>query len=165
MRSMVAIPVAAIALAACGGPSVYEDESFSEESPYFRRYPTDAATTCLGAQQALLSQGYGLAETTNFSVKGVKAYQPDDDEHLTLEVTIVCMDRSSGGSTAYANAVQTIYALKASSSNAGLSVSGVGSISLPWTSDGDTLSKTGAETVAEEEFYERLFNLIDRIMR
>lgn len=164
IRSMIAIPAAAILVGACGGPSVYEDESFSESSPYARRYPTDAAATCIAARQVLLSQGYGLTEESNYSIKGSKAYQPDDDEHLTLELTVVCMDRKNGGSMAYANAVQTVYALKASNSNAGLSVSGVGSISLPWTSDGDTLSKKAAETVAEPEFYERFFNLLGKML-
>ena len=99
-------------------------------------------------QVLLLSQGCRLTEESIIR-SGSKAYQPDDDEHLTLELTVVCMDRKNGGSMAYANAVQTVYALKASNSNAGLSVSGVSSISLPWTSDGDTLSKKAAETVAE----------------
>ena len=77
-------------------------------SPHARRYPTDAAATCIAARQVLLSQGYGLTEESNYSIKGSKAYQPDDDEHLTLELTVVCMDRKNGGSMAYANAVQTV---------------------------------------------------------
>ena len=62
---------------------------------------------------------------------------------------------------AYANAVQTQYELKQSASSAGLSVSGVGSLSLPWTSRNDSLVKVGAETVSDPDFYTRFFKLME----
>ena len=57
-------------------------------------------------------------------------------------------------------ALQTRYELKTSTTSAGVSVAGMGSISLPWLADKDSLVKVGEETVADTEFYQRLFTLI-----
>ena len=63
----------------------------------------------------------------------------------------------------YANALETHFQLKSQGSNAGVSVAGLGSLSLPWSLDKDTLVKLGEETVTAPEFYKRLFELIKTI--
>ena len=60
----------------------------------------------------------------------------------------------------YANALETHFILQARGSSAGVSVSGLGSLSLPWGADKDTLVKIGEATVTAAEFYQRLFDLI-----
>ena len=67
---------------------------------------------------------------------------------------------SSRGAAVYASAMETSYELKSSGTSAGLSVAGVGSVSMPWAADKDTLVKTGEVTVTAPEFYQRLFELI-----
>lgn len=41
-----------------------------------------------------------------------------------------------------------------------MSVPALGSLSLPWSLDKDTLVKVGEETVTDSKFYKRLFELI-----
>lgn len=60
----------------------------------------------------------------------------------------------------YANALETQFELKSRGTSAGVSVSGMGSVSLPWSADKDTLVKMGDITITEPEFYQRLFELI-----
>ena len=150
----------ALTLTACGGPAVYEDESFAAASPYEARFATDTAATCEAARRTLLSQGYTIASATAEAVRGTKVFQPDDDIHMELEFNVVCAG-TVRDTIAYANAVQTQYELKQSASSAGLSVSGVGSLSLPWTSRNDSLVKVGAETVSDPDFYTRFFKLME----
>lgn len=149
------------ALSGCGGPKVYEDESFAENSAFEASFMTTMDTTCEAARRTLLSQGYSIVAFSSDAVRGVKVFQPDEDIHMELEFNVVCAS-TTRGTLVYANAIQTQYELKDTSKSAGLSVSGVGSLSLPWGSRGDTLSKVGAETVSDPEFYTRFFRLMER---
>ncbi|HPR05203.1 MAG TPA: DUF2242 domain-containing protein [Denitromonas sp.] len=149
-------------LSACGGPSVYDDERFSSNSPYVAHFDTTSGATCEAARLALLSQGYAIHSAKADAIDAMKTFQPDDDEHLELSFTVVCASGGRGRSTAYANAVETYYELKESASSAGLSVSRLGSISLPWSSSTDSLIKVGAQTVSDPEFYARFFTLMAR---
>ncbi len=149
------------ALSGCGGPKVYEDETFAEDSPFEASFMSTMDTTCEAARRTLLSQGYSIVAFSSDAVRGVKVFQPDDDIHMELEFNVVCAT-TTRGTLVYANAIQTQYELKDTSKSAGLSVSGVGSLSLPWGSRGDTLSKVGAETVSDPEFYTRFFRLMER---
>lgn len=63
----------------------------------------------------------------------------------------------------FANALHTRYELKSSGSSTGLSVAGIGSVSVPWPTDKSTLVKVSEETVADPEFYRRLFVLIENL--
>lgn len=151
-----------IGLAACGGPSVYGDERFSSDSPYVAHFDTTVEATCEAARLALLSQGYAIHSAKADVIDALKTFQPDDDEHLELSFTVVCAGNGRGTSTAYANAVETYYELKENPSSAGLSVSRLGSISLPWSSSTDSLIKVGAQTISDPEFYARFFTLMAR---
>lgn len=79
---------------------------------------------------------------------------------MELSITLVCLP-TQVGSVIYANALQTRYELKAGGSSAGISVAGMGSISVPWLSDKESLMKVGEETVADPTFYRRMFELIE----
>ena len=76
-----------------------------------------------------------------------------------LSITLVCLP-SSLGAVIYASALETQFEMKAKGSSAGVSVSALGSVSLPWAIDKDTLVKVGEETVIAPDFYQRLFDLI-----
>lgn len=134
-------------------------EAFSEESPFEYRTPVSAGEVCAVGQRALLSQGYQVDSLQPQSVRGRKFFQPGPGHHMELGISLVCLP-TPVGSVLYANALQTRYELKTSTTSAGVSVAGMGSISLPWLSDKDSLVKVGEETVADPEFYRRLFALI-----
>ncbi|QID16617.1 DUF2242 domain-containing protein [Nitrogeniibacter mangrovi] len=158
-RLMTAVALAALlGLGACSS-AMYRQESFRENSPFEARFTTDPAATCEAARRTLLSQGYAVSSTDETSISGSKAFQPDEDEHVVLDVTVVCAPIAHG-SVAYANAVETEYALKEKSDSAGLSVSRIGSISLPWGSSKESLVKVGAQTVTDPAFYTRFFTLM-----
>lgn len=119
----------ALTLNGCGGPKVYEDESFAENSPFEASFMTTMDTTCEAARCTLLSEGYSIVAFSSDAVRGVKVCQPDEDIHMELEFNVVCAS-TTRGTLVYANAIQTQYELKDSSKSAGLSVSGVGSLSV-----------------------------------
>ena len=84
------------------------------------------------------------------------------EELVQLRITLTCMS-TGRDTTIYASAQQTRYELKAGGSSTGLSVAGLGSISVPWPTDKNALVKVGEETIADAEFYRRLFVLIENL--
>ena len=76
-----------------------------------------------------------------------------------MSIILVCLP-SSLGTVIYASGLETQYEMKSKGSNAGVSVSALGSVTLPWSVDKDTLVKIGEETVTDPAFYQRLFQLI-----
>lgn len=148
-------------LAACATPppAAYRAETFAAESPFTLRTQLTAAGACDTGGRALLSQGYEIDTVKPERVRGTKYFQPKPEHHMALEITLVCLPDESGA-VIYASARQTDYALKSGSSTAGVSVAGMGSLSLPWLSDKESLIKVGEVTVTDQGFYDRLFGLI-----
>lgn len=140
----------------------YQTEHFSENSPFQHALATGPLVACHLGRKALLSQGYLIENSSSDNVRGTKYFQPENNLQLQLDIKLVCMP-SSTGSMIYANAVQTRYELKTSASNTGLSVSGIGSISLPWTAEKDSLIKVGEETISDPDFYARFFGLLEKL--
>ena len=156
---------ALLILSACTGSQplrAYRSETFTVDSSfqYYSSRGPDGA--CEVGKRALLSQGYQLENAVPLTIRGEKYFQPRADQMTKLTITLVCLP-SSLGAVIYANALETQYELKSRGSNAGLSVSGMGSVSLPWTAEKDTLVKIGDVTVTEPEFYQKLFELIKTI--
>lgn len=120
----------------------------------------DPAAACELGKRALLSQGYQVDDGNPIRIRGEKFFQPAADRGVTLAITLVCL-ASNLGSVVYANGLETRYELKSSSSSTALSVAGIGGISLPWSADKEALVKVGEETIADADFYKRLFGLIE----
>ena len=161
------LPLAAVAVlasAGCGSkpPAVYRSETFQRETPFVTWSTREPAGACELGKRALLSQGYQVDNTDALRVRGQKLFQPKPDQGVTLDITLVCLP-SNVGSVVYANALQMRYALKAASASTGVSVAGLGSISLPWTADKEALVKVGEETVTDPDFYRRLFSLFEAL--
>ncbi len=162
LRRLGAALALGLALAACGGSKptrVHQSETFAIDTPftyYSERSPEGA---CEIGKRALLSQGYQVDDNKPLSLRGEKLFQPAPEKVTKLGINLVCLP-SPLGAVIYANALETYYELKSRGTNAGFSVSGMGSLSLPWAADRDTLAKTGEETVTQAEFYQRLFELI-----
>lgn len=115
------------------------------------------------ASRALLSQGYQVEEPKPQSIKGRKLFEPQSGYLMELNITVVCLPIPAGA-VIYSNALQTRYELKSTGSSAGVSVAGLGSITLPWMSDKESLVKVGEETVVDAEFYQRLYQLVDSMI-
>lgn len=161
-RSLMSVCMLAAA-AGCGSSGAprpaYLAEDFRARSPYQLQVGVDPQQACQFGQRVLLSQGYLVDEASTEGLRGSKFFQPESNHQMRLEITFVCLPDKAGAAI-YATAVQTRYELKTVSRNTGLSVAGIGSISLPWDEGKESLVKVGEETVADPDFYERLFELL-----
>ncbi|MFZ2852827.1 MAG: DUF2242 domain-containing protein [Rhodocyclaceae bacterium] len=166
MRPFLAAWLAVLAgLGGCATPSkpvTYQKESFSTESPFEHRSPLSAQSICESGQRALLSQGYQVDASKPARIQGSKFFQPVHNQHTELNISLSCLP-TSNGSVLYASARQTHYELKARSNSAAVSLSGLGSIALPFMAEGDSLMKVGEETIADPDFYRRFFVLLESI--
>lgn len=161
-RSLSLAVLASLSLSACmatKAPRSYHSEAFSSETPFQYYSNRDAESACEIGKRALLSQGYQINDEKLQSVRGEKFFRPRPDEANRLSITLVCLP-SSLGAVIYASALETQFEMKSKGSSAGVSVSALGSVSLPWAIDKDTLVKVGEETVIAHDFYQRLFDLI-----
>lgn len=164
-RTCRPLALAAAAVALLGGCATgkvsrsYQTETFPSETPfqYYSSREPDAA--CEIGKRALLSQGYQVDDAKPRSIRGEKYFRPKPDEAAQLSITLVCLP-SSLGTVIYANGLETQFEMKSKGNSAGVSVSALGSVSLPWAIDKDTLVKVGEETVTAPDFYQRLFELI-----
>jgi hypothetical protein len=136
----------------------YQTESFTSETPFQYYSNREPDVACEVAKRALLSQGYQVDDAKPRNIRGEKFFRPQPDQATTLSITLVCLP-SSLGAVVYANGLETQYEMKSKGASAGVSVATVGSVSLPWAMDKDTLVKIGEETITAPEFYQRLFDL------
>ncbi len=157
-------PLLALALAGCAAKpaQVYRTEAFELETPFQYHSDLPPLVLCEYGKRALLSQAYEVDATMPSNIKGSKFFQPETDHQVQLRITLTCMS-TGRDTTIYANALQTRYELKAGGSSTGLSVSGLGSISVPWPTDKNSLVKVGEETISDADFYQRLFVLIEHL--
>lgn len=166
LRLATSVPVLLLAstLLACSGAAkkAYQSETFEAETPFQFHSNLPPLLLCDFGKRALLSQGYDVDASAPQSIRGQKFFQPQPDLQVQLKITLVCLPMGEE-STMYANALQTRHELKAGGSNTGLSVAGIGSISVPWPTDKNALVKVGEETISDPEFYRRLFMLIDTL--
>lgn len=161
MDTFMLIGLIAQGLMGCGTNPVHEVETFASDPPYQRRIPALLDKACEGARLALLSQGYAVDDSKPRYLKGGKSFQPDEDVHVTLEFQVVCVS-TRGGTTLYANAVESRYDLKKSRQAAGINIPTLGSISLPWGSTTESLVKVASETVDDAAFYQRYWQLVEQ---
>ncbi len=139
--------------------SAYQAETFTVETPFQYYSERGPEAVCEIGKRALLSQGYQIEGNLPTTIKGEKYFRPDPAQATRLTITLVCLP-SSVGAAVYASAMETNYQLKSSGTSAGFSVDGVGSVSMPWAAEKDTLVKLGEVTITAPEFYQRLFELI-----
>lgn len=142
--------------------SVHANETFSTDTPFAYASQRAPEAACETGKRALLSQGYRIEEDKPLSLGGEKIFRPQAEKVVRLGINLVCLS-SGQGAVIYANALETHYELKSSGSSAGFSVSGMGSLSLPWTMDRNTLVKISEETITHAAFYQRLFELIESL--
>ncbi len=162
------IPMLAVfaALTACGGraaDSTLIRESFDSGDTYSRTVPGAPGQACEAARRTLLSQGYAIARAGDDAVEGNKNFQPKDDEHEQLVLRISCAPRGEQA-LVFVSAVQDRYALKKSPTSASVGVGALGSVSLPFGSNDDSLVKVASSTVQDAGFYRRFFDRLQQYL-
>jgi hypothetical protein len=161
--SLLGMFVFAVTLSSCSGGRVYRSETFAPDSPYHHAFDATPEAACGAGRSALLSQGYVILESSEAHIKANKEFQPKEEIHNDLEVTITCEQHGSQA-IVYANAVQQRYEVKKSRQSTSFSLPKIGALSLPGSSATEDLIKTGSETVTERNFYDRFFALVARLL-
>jgi hypothetical protein len=141
-------------------------EQFDSSSTFSRSFSATPAETCEAARRALLSQGYLINTATKDLVDGRKNFQPAVDTHVQMEIRVVCAPETRSGKSTlgFVTAQQDRFSLKKSATAASVGVGAVGSLSLPFTASDDSMVRIGSETISTQDFYERLFQLINRFL-
>ncbi|HKT99205.1 MAG TPA: DUF2242 domain-containing protein [Paraburkholderia sp.] len=161
------IPLA-VALSACSStkPAFQDDQLLSNApSPFSRGFNYASTDACEASRRALLSQGYMTTMSHNDTVDATKNFQPTIDQHIVVEVHVVCTPAdATNTSMVYVNAVQNGYALKKSATSASVGLSILGSVSLPIHSNSDEMVKVSSQTIQSDAFYKRFFDLVGRYL-
>ncbi|MEV5118584.1 MAG: DUF2242 domain-containing protein [Stenotrophomonas indicatrix] len=156
----------ALALTACGGRAADSSllrESFDSGDTFSRTVDGRPAEACEAARRTLLSQGYAIARSDDAQVEGNKNFQPREDDHEQLVLRISCAPRGSQA-LVFVSAVQDRYALKKSPTSASVGVGALGSVSLPFGSNDDSLVKVASSTITDAEFYRRFFQRLQQYL-
>lgn len=168
-RPFTAAVLACLALAGCFAlpakkVTVYQNEGFQADETYSRLFDASPAAACEAARRALLGQGYLMSKVSSDAISATKSFQPEGDVHVQIVFNVVCVPEGKAAkvSTAYVNAIQDRYALKKTSNSASLGVSALGSVSIPLSSNEDSLIKVASETIPAGQFYDRFFALVQR---
>lgn len=155
---------ALLALAGCGGKvadSTLLRESFDSGDTYSRNLDVAPARACEAARRALLGQGYAITRADAASVEGNKNFQPREEVHEQLVLRVACAARADGR----ASAVQDRYALKKSPTSASVGVGALGSVSLPFGSNDDSLVRVASSTVQDAMFYRNFFQRLQQYVQ
>ncbi len=153
-------------LSACGGraaDSTLLRESFDSGDTFSRTVDGRPGDACEAARRTLLSQGYAIARSDAAQVEGSKNFQPREDDHEQLVLRISCAPRGNQ-TLVFVSAVQDRYALKKSPTSASVGVGALGSVSLPFGSNDDSLVKVASSTVTDAEFYRRFFQRLQQYL-
>jgi hypothetical protein len=150
------------ALGGCAADKPKYSENFSGANTYSRTFPATDAASCDAARRALLSQGYTIGKAGTDSVDGMKNFQDDAQKHTQISFHVVCATdgKENKSTTVFVNAVQDHYIIKKTSSSAGVGLSVLGSVSMPFGSSDDSLAKIASETISSGDFYQGFFGLM-----
>ncbi|WP_158219228.1 MULTISPECIES: DUF2242 domain-containing protein [unclassified Achromobacter] len=158
---------AALLLAGCASSDKPKyAETFSDKGTYMRDYAVPGKDACEAARRALLSQGYTIQKAKDDGVDAIKNFQEPDQKHTQLSLHVVCAadGKDDKHSTAFVNAVQDHYIIKKNSTSAGVGLSVLGSVSMPFGASDDSLAKIASETIDSPDFYDNFFDLMARYM-
>ena len=155
-----ALAAVSVLLTACGSKAVNSTllrESFDSGDTYTRSVDAAPAQACEAARRALLGQGYAITRADASNVEGNKNFQPKDEVHEQLVLRVSCAAQGAGKAQVFVSAVQDRYALKKSPTSASVGVGALGSVSLPFGSNDDSLVRVASSTVQDAQFYRNFF--------
>ena len=130
--------------------TVYQNESFESDETYSRLFDASPAADTIA--------GLVMKQLGRLPRRG-------DALHIVeIEFRVTCAPEISGPSKTlvFVSALQDRYALKKTSNSASLGVSALGSVSIPLSSNDDSLVKVASETIPAGQFYDRFFTLMQR---
>ncbi len=156
----VSLALACALVAGCGGRAADNPlvrESFDSGDTYTRDVDATPAQACEAARRALLGQGYAITRAGADSVEANKNFQPKEELHEQLVLRVSCAAHGNSGAQVFASAVQDRYALKKSPTSASVGVGALGSVSLPFGSNDDSLVRVASSTVQDPVFYRNFF--------
>ena len=86
--------------------------------------------------------------------------------HVEISFNVVCVADGKGATpaTAFVSAQQDRYVIKRSSNATSIGVSAIGSISVPLSSQQDSMVKVASETIPAGTFYDRFFALMQTML-
>jgi hypothetical protein len=148
----------------------YEPEDFDSTTTHSRSFPVSEGEACEAARRALLSQGYQINTSGLDSVNGRKSFQPAPETHLEVDFRVVCAREHPGpapgphSAIVFVTAVQDRFGLKKVNNSASVGVGVLGSLSLPFSSSDDAMVKIASQTLTDEHFYERFYELMGRFL-
>lgn len=150
-----------ISLAGCSSAPPPNPDTFASSTTFQHSYAATAATTCEASRRVLLSQGYAIDKDQGTSVDADKNFE-DKNGHMVLSFHVVCVSDHSAtpATTVFANAVQDRYVMKKDTSTAGVGLSVLGSVSLPFMSSDDSLTKSSSVTITSADFYGGFFEMV-----
>lgn len=158
--------LACAAVAGCGhraADSTLVRESFDSGDTYTRDVDATPAQACEAARRALLGQGYAITRAGADSVEANKNFQPEEELHEQLVLRVSCAARGAGAQV-FASAVQDRYALKKSPTSASVGVGALGSVSLPFGGNDDSLVRVASRTVQGAQFYRHFFERLQQYL-
>lgn len=164
MRMTATLLAAVLALTACGGNSLYQEERFAAQSRFRIELPASAARVCEAARRALLGQGYVVARATpedGLALIGSKEFMDDRDKPSVLQVHATCVEAGSGA-TLYASAVESHFRVAESKQKTSVGIPVVAPLTVSSTTISETALKISGETLQDDGFYQRLFAAVAR---
>jgi len=164
-RPHVPAALALMMLAGCGGKAANTPllrESFDSGDTYTRNVDSTPAQACEAARRALLGQGYAIVRADAVNVEANKNFQPRNEVHEQLVLRVSCAARADGRAQVFASAVQDRYALKKSPTSASVGVGALGSVSLPFGGNDDSLVRVASSTVQDAQFYRNFFQRLQQ---
>lgn len=159
-RTLIALPIAALAIAGCGGKQAVKEE-FRADTPYSQRVAGPGEAVCWSVKRAFLTQGYMLERGSDTLVMtGSKDSQKDDDTNITLRMQATCVDNRDGTSTVFATAAREVSKLQSVSYSTTTGVS-IFTLSLPSGTD-KSLRVQSRETIQDPKFYQGFYALVQK---
>lgn len=165
-RPLLLAAASTLVLAGCGGraaDSTLLRESFDSGDMFSRTVDGTPQQACEAARRTLLSQGYAIARQGDDVVEANKNFQPSEEVHEQLVLRVSCAPRGEQA-LVFVSAVQDRYALKKSPTSASVGVGALGSVSLPFGSNDDSLVKVASSTVQDGQFYGRFFQRLQQYL-
>lgn len=161
-RRLIALTLASVFLASCGGPENYADkEDFKSDPRYRRDFPADSVALCSAARRVLLGDGYIVVNEDQHNLAAGKEFQIEDKSHAILQVYVSC-EQHGKGSTLFITATEEHFDVKTSRKSTLLGVPLVAPISLGTRKEADYQVKIRGQTISDRKFYERFYQGLNK---
>ncbi|MGB6449293.1 MAG: DUF2242 domain-containing protein [Steroidobacteraceae bacterium] len=159
-RSVVLLAAVTLAAGCASRKHDIAQDSFSESAPFSKTLTGSGDTVCWCVKRALLSQGYMLDRPNDSSsiLTGTRDFQPKPKLNVAVHLQATCADNRNGTSIVFVIATREDSRLEKmrQSTSAGI---GPAMITVP-SGSAKVLGVVRRETIADPDFYNRFFDLV-----